>query len=95
MFNKDILVAEGMSITHRIEDTDTGNVAKYQFSTLPGFDEVNFPFIAVSGLKSLNLVNVRTGSIQVLISAPIITYRNQKAFFFTSDNDGLQLHFTV
>ena len=58
-------------VVKRIQESNVGNNDKYWFCALPGFNEVEFPFIVVSGFESFNLVNVKTGNMQILIDVNI------------------------
>ena len=68
---KDLLIINKMQVCKRIEEDDPSNVCKYQMTTLPNFNEDILPFIALSGGKSLNLLNLAKGTMQPLILAPI------------------------
>ena len=45
------------------------NTDKYSFNVFPGFDEETLPFVVASGESSFNLVNTKTGHMDVLIHA--------------------------
>ena len=70
---------------------------------MPNFDVDDFPFIISSGRESINLINIKTYSIEQLIvqSASTITAgwmgsKGQAAGFFKKEENGeFTLHFTT
>ena len=54
-----------------ITDPNPENTFKCHALPVPGFDEDTYPFIAVCGLASLNLVNVKTRKHKPLINEKI------------------------
>ena len=91
----DLLITKDWSVIHRIDDPDKGNTTKYQLALIPSFDETSLPFVLMSGVKSLNIVNVKKFNIQPLVLSPIYTYRGQQAFYLTEDKDGVNLFFAT
>ena len=70
----DLLIVDGMQVLHRIEESD--NIEKRWFKVLPVSNEETFPFIAMSGFNSLNLLNTEKRTIQPLIKTPIKGFNN-------------------
>ena len=89
VFNKDLLVIKNWKVIRRIQERDSRNIEKYQVSPLAGFDAEIFPFAAMSGRKSLNIVNVVTGSMQVLVQTPVMSKHGHSSFFFKVGEDGV------
>ena len=71
-----------------------GLKAKGHLAPLPGFDPVNFPFIAQACDRSINLINLKEASSESLISAETTCLRGQPAFFFKKEQYGMSLNFT-
>ena len=46
-------------IIKEIQESNPKNKKKFYLMPLPHFDEYKFPFIAFSGSKTMNLINVR------------------------------------
>ena len=76
----------------RVSDPDAGNVNKKQITMLPSFDP-EFPFLAFSGMKTLNILNIETQTMQILIDSPVVAYSGQQAFFFKKERTGHGLYF--
>ena len=76
----------------RVSDPDEGNVSKHQITMLPSFDP-EFPFLAFSGSKTLNILNIETQTMQTLIDSPVVAYSGQQAFFFKKERSGHTLYF--
>ena len=83
---KDLLITKKLQVVKRIDDQDAGNDKKFQITMLPSFDPVSFPFIAFSGAKTLNILNIKTHMMQTLVEAQVIAYAGQQAFFFKKYN---------
>ena len=64
-----IFLVHNWQVTRRINDPDTKNINKYTYYLFPEFDEEDFPFIVSSGESTMNIVNVKTGWMGVLIKA--------------------------
>ena len=86
MIGPDLLITKKMQVVKRIIDTDRGNVQKFQITMMPSFDPVRFPFIAFSGYKTLNILNIKTHMMQTLVDAQVTAYHGQQAFFFKKYN---------
>ena len=64
-----IFLVNNWKVTRRINDPDTKNINKYTYYQFPEFDEEDFPFVVSSGESTMNIVNVKTGWMGVLIKA--------------------------
>ena len=62
---------------------------------LPGFDPEHFPFVAISGDKSIDIVNMNLGYSDPLVIAEQTCTWGQQAFFFKREHEGLSLNFTI
>ena len=60
---------------------------------LPQYDAESFPFVIVSGVVSLNIVNTKTKLMQVLIKAPSDSGKGQSMGFCKQFPDGFEFHF--
>ena len=60
--NKDILLTKGWEPTQRVIDPDAGNTEKYHLLPMMDFDAVNFPYVIMSGMSTLNILNVEEAS---------------------------------
>ena len=78
----------------RVSDPDAGNVNKHQITMLPSFDP-EFPFLAFSGHKTLNILNIETQKMQTLIDSPVVAYPGQQVFFFKKERSGQALYFVT
>ena len=76
----------------RVSDPDAGNVNKQQITMLPSFGP-EFPFLAFSGSKTLNILNIETQTMQTLIDSQVVAYPGQQAFFFKKKRTGHALYF--
>ena len=76
----------------RVSDPDAGNTLKNQITMLPSFDP-EFPFLAFSGQKTLNILNIKTQTMQILIDTKVVAYSGQQAFFFKKERTGHALYF--
>ena len=56
---------------------------------VPGYNEENFPFCITYSMKSVNVVNIKEGTIQSLVNCD-----TSSAFCVTTDKDQFDLHFT-
>ena len=56
----DLLITKKMQVITRVNDPDAGNSVKNQITMLPCFDVDTLPFIAFSGFKTLNILNIKT-----------------------------------
>ena len=63
----DLLVIRYYQVIHVITDAFPGNIQKDWLCTVPKFNTGSFPFIICSGVKTYNLVNVKTGRMSILI----------------------------
>ena len=86
ILDPDLLITKKMQVVKRIDDPDAANSNKNQITMLPSFDPVRFPFFAVSGNKTLNILNIKTHMMQTLVDAQVTAYPGQQAFFFKKYN---------
>ena len=91
----DLLIAKEMQVIARVNDPDAGNTDKNQFTMLPSFDADTFPFIALSGFKTLNIMNIKTQMMQPLVDAQVVAYSGQQSFFFKKEKKGFSFHFVT
>ena len=91
----DLLISKKTQLIKRVSDPDAGNTQKEQITMLPSFDP-EFPFLAFSGQKTLNILNIKTQTMQPLIDSPVYAYSGQQAFFFKKEKSGqIALHFVT
>ena len=76
-----------------IFDPNLANTFKTQAMLLPGFDEQTFPFIAVTGLESLSVFNVKTCTHQPLLNHKFSAMSGNQSLFFAVDGSGMQVHY--
>ena len=88
----DFLISKKTELIKRVSDPDAGNGNKDQITMLPSFDP-EFPFLAFSGGKTLNILNIETQTMQTLIDSPVVAYSGQQAFFFKKERTGHALYF--
>ena len=65
-----------------------------QMCLLPGFDLDSFPFIAVQGVESINLINLKRSNFDSLIEMRVTCQFCQKGFYFELEEYGFSLNFT-
>ena len=90
----DILVINKWCVTNRISD-DQGNTLKYQLLPISGYDYDTLPFVVSSGSKSINLINVKSTTIQPLVQASTDCYAGQSVAFFKAEEAGISLQYTT
>ena len=91
-----LFLVKDWEVTRRINDPDSKNINKYSLSPLEGFDLDTFPFVVTSGESTFNLVNVRTGHMEVLIKAATSVLHAQTAIFYVQEGDGpVSAHFAT
>ena len=61
-----LFIIRDYQVTQKIDDSNSSNVNKFSLNFFPGFTE-NFQFLVVSGDSSFNLINTKTGHMDVLI----------------------------
>ena len=91
----DLLIAKEMQVIARVNDPDAGNHNKYQITMLPSFDADTFPFIALSGAKTLNIMNIKTQMMQPLVDTEVAAYAGQQSFFFKKEKKGFSFQFVT
>ena len=62
-----MLIVTDWTITSKIVDPAPDNNCKWHLQLIAAFDFEKFPFVIASGKESINLINVRTQQIQVLV----------------------------
>ena len=65
------------------------------FLPMPGFDLETFPFMIVSGAKSIKILNVNTDYMEALVKTKATATYGQEAFFFRKREFGIELNFTT
>ena len=65
------------------------------FLPVPGFDLETFPFIIVSGRKSIKILNVNTNYMEPLVKTQATVTYGQEAFFIIEAEFGMVLNFTT
>ena len=88
-----VLIIKQMQVVARVDDPDAGNANKDQITMLPSFDADSFPFLAFSGEKTLNILNIKTQMMQPLVDAEVSAYQGQQAFLFKKEKKGYSFHF--
>ena len=79
----DLIVTRDWKVTHYISDPDSGNDMKRWQAILPFFDFNECPFVVSSGEASYNLINVKSGKMQVLASGSADNWSGQQAVCFS------------
>ena len=91
-----LYLVKDWSVTRRINDPDSKNINKYSINMFEGFDIETFPFVVTSGESTFNIVNVKTGHMEVLIKAATSVLHAQCSVFFVPDQDGtVSMHFAT
>jgi len=94
--NAHLFIVHDWKVVRKIDDKNLKNINKYYIDALPGFHPTNFPFVACSGESSINIINVNTGYMDVLVGAAPSALHQQKAFFFMNDDTGtVSMHFST
>ena len=74
IYMKDLLITHNWAVTRRVIETDTDNTIKNYMVPFPGFDIDSLPYVVVSGMKTMKLVNMASGEIETLIPDPQISF---------------------
>lgn len=91
-----LFLVDNWRVTKRINDPDSKNINKYSINMFEGFNLEAFPFIVTSGESTFNLVNVKTGHMEVLIKAATSVLHAQTSIFFVREPDGtVSAHFAT
>ena len=64
-----IFIVVDWEVKRRINDADIKNINKYSLNRFYGFDKNDFPFIVSGGESTFNIVNVKSGHMEVLVKA--------------------------
>ena len=87
------MIIEDWEVKQLIQDTCLTNTSKLSPLPLPDFDSLTFPFIICTGKESINLINVKVKSMQVLIETPANFTQARSGAFFTIEDNTSTLHF--
>ena len=88
-----LVLAKDFAVVHIFKDSNL-NINKLWIAPLPSFNEINFPFLVVSGSETLNLINVKETRMEVLLKQPGKYMKSQAAAFFDVEvNNGFNMHF--
>ena len=92
-----IFIVKDWEVKRRINDQDIKNINKYSLNRFYGFDKDSFPFIVSGGESTFNLVNVKTGHMEVLVKAATSVLHAQTSVFFTTDQTDsvIYMHFAT
>ena len=71
----DLLIVHEWDPIKLIMRNSEGNINKFCFTPLPGFNTKTFPFIICSGFEHISLINVKEKFMQVFIKEPCNTVR--------------------
>ena len=72
VYDKDILIVTDYAFTRRVVDPDSGNINKFQLVPFPG--QLDKQFIILSGLKTINVLNLESGQMSVLVKSPTYAF---------------------
>lgn len=75
-------------------DPNPLNEDKWHLVALPDFHEETFPFVACSGTRSINLINVNTDYMEAFIETETTCWGQQQPFFFKKEEKGMTLHYS-
>ena len=73
--NGSLLIVKNWEVTVSLDDSEPGNNEKYWLKPLPFFDSEKFPLLITSGRLSFNLVNIKTGKMDILIDGSAFNTR--------------------
>ena len=65
----DLLVIENFCVVHKIKESVPGNTSKHSLLPMPLSGAKTSQFVISSGIESVNLINVKRGTIQILVNA--------------------------
>ena len=66
---RDLIIIHNWKVVRVIEEEDESNTNKYWMRPIPGFHEIDFPFIICNGWNHFSIINVRDYKIEPLINA--------------------------
>ena len=81
-------------IVHLIQSPESPNL-DYFALPMPGFDEKEFPFLALCGMKSISILNVNTHSHKPLISQQFEWYEGLQSMAVIREQEGISIHFAA
>ena len=90
---RDLLIIQNWEVITKIKEFNDGNTNKYWIRELPGFNEVDFPFIICSGWETFNLININDFHMETLVKASVKNGIHQEAAFFNKEDYGFSMHF--
>ena len=91
-----LFIVKNWEVSRRINDNDSKNINKYSINMFHGFDLNDFPFIVTSGESTFNIVNVKTGHMEVLVKAATSVLHAQTSVFFVPEENGtVSMHFAT
>ena len=64
-----LLVIENFCVVHKIKESVAGNTEKFSLLPMPLSGAKTSQFVISSGIESVNLVNVKRGTMQILVNA--------------------------
>lgn len=70
-----MFIIRDWQVAQKIDDPNESNIRKLSFNFFPGFSQESFPFLVVSGDSSFNLINTKTGHMDVLIYAKTSSFK--------------------
>ena len=85
VYNLDLLVSQDFQVIRRITDSDLGNIQKFQMLLFPDFNYESNPFVLVTGVNGLNVLNMKTGYMQRLMNLKIYVGPSQEIAFFMKE----------
>ena len=65
----DLLIVDKWTQIKTIKEPSLANNGKYWLAKMPGFDEETFPFCITHGNQTFNLINMKQGSMEILVKA--------------------------
>jgi len=78
-----------------IHDPITANINKSNAFTLPGFDEVSFPFIAICGNHHISILNIATFEQKPLTIGMSCAHQGLRFAFAMGDLSEIQVHYAL
>ena len=89
-----LFIVHNWRVVMLIKDPDIRNISKYSITPFLGFNEETFPFVVTSGESSINIVNVKTMTMDVLVKCATSVLHAQTSVFFDKDEEGVTtMHF--
>ena len=92
---RDLLLIDSFCVTNRIIDFDQANHLKFQLIPIRCFDYETLPFVVSTGLTSINLINVKSATMQPLVKTKTECKTGQSVAFFKAEETGISFHYTT